>query len=217
MRTLQHYSKQQVKSKKREKMNQETRDFIQACKEGDIDEVRRLLTLDGKHRVDVHAEDEAAFRKACWYNHESVVRLLLELEGERRIDVHAKDEYAFRWACHEGKESIVRLLLALEGDRQVDVHADNDYGRETSFRVACRFGYESIVRLLLGLEGDRKIDVNAEGDCYIKDHDSEREKDDDYDEVEGAPSAFGWACEEGHESVVRLLLDLEGDQRIDVH
>ena len=92
-----------------------------------------MLDLEGDRRIDIHAEDEWAFRVACRLGHESLVRLLLSLEGDRRIDIHAKDEFAFRFACTEARKSIVHLLLGLEGDRRVDVHSQND----EAFRFAC--------------------------------------------------------------------------------
>ena len=50
-------------------------------------EVKRLLALDG---VNVHADDNCAFRCACSCDRLEVVKLLLAMKGDRRIDVRAR-------------------------------------------------------------------------------------------------------------------------------
>ena len=53
-------------------------------------------------RVDIHADNECAFRWACYNGHIEIVRLLLSDEVTNKfgkIDIHANNEYAFHWAC----------------------------------------------------------------------------------------------------------------------
>jgi len=50
--------------------------------------------LTGEDRVDVHANNETAWRWACGNGHMDVVKLLLDLTGDRRIDVHTDYEHA---------------------------------------------------------------------------------------------------------------------------
>jgi hypothetical protein len=54
--------------------------------------------LESDHnRIDIHAENEDAFRWACKNGHLDVVKFLLSLESERRrIDIHCWNDYAFR-------------------------------------------------------------------------------------------------------------------------
>jgi len=128
-------------------------DFILACRYNHLVLVQELLRIDGDRRIDVHANNEYAFRWACEKGCLEMVRLLLALEGDRRIDVHAENEYAFRMVCRYGHLEIVKLLLALEGDRRIDVHTNNEY----AFFWACENGHLEIVDLFLALDGDRKI------------------------------------------------------------
>ena len=67
--------------------------FIQACEEGMLECVTRMLSYEGEDSIDVHEDDEEAFRLACREGQEAVVRLLLSLEGDRRIDVNAHAFY----------------------------------------------------------------------------------------------------------------------------
>ena len=69
--------------------------------------------------MDVHAQEEDAFRMACETGKLAVVRELLSLTGDRRVDVHAENEAAFRLACETGKLAVVRELLSLTGDSRI--------------------------------------------------------------------------------------------------
>jgi hypothetical protein len=152
-------------------------DLITACMNADVDEVQRLLALEGEDRVDVHVgrhqqrttelllvpdDDwyidvydtrEGAFLTACYGGKLEVVKLLLALGGDRHIDVHVLDEAPFRLACASGNADVVQLLLSLDGDRYVNVHARND----DAFANACRCGRMAVVLLLLELDGERAM------------------------------------------------------------
>lgn len=161
--------------------------FCKACRTGNVDKVRELLSLGGNHRIDVHAHDDWAFGLACQEGHLAVIRELLALEGDRRIDVHAADDRAFGVAVQEGRTYVVQLLLALEGDRQVSANAELEW----PFRYACQSGYVGVALALLELQGDRRVDVHAKFD-----------------------DALHAVIRKGHLQVVHVLLGLTGDRGV---
>jgi len=112
-------------------------------------EVVDLLLLLGKDRqVDVHADDELAFRLACQFGHHDVVDRLLKLRGDRKIDVHVQDEVALRQACScysENGTRMVQLLLNLTGSRTVNTRVLDD----EAFKNACRVKNWDKAKLLL--------------------------------------------------------------------
>jgi hypothetical protein len=59
--------------------------------------VKYLISLEPDHnRIDIHAENEVAFRLACYNGHLSIVKYLISLEPEYgRTNIHALDNYAF--------------------------------------------------------------------------------------------------------------------------
>ena len=184
--------------------------FLYACKNGHLKIVELLLSYDimmlldkndrlcsrystdltDNRLIDIHANNEEAFRWSCSYGRLEIVKLLLSLSDDRRIDVHAKNENAFWYACRNGHLKVVELLLNLDGDRRINVHAKDDY----AFKWACDNGHLEVVKLLLNLDGDRRINVHV---------------DNEY--------AFRYACGRGHLKVVEFLLSLSDDRRINVH
>ena len=85
--------------------------FVEVCRHGSVENACALLALTGEDRVDVHANNEAAWRWACENGHMDVVKLLLDLTGDRRINVHVWDECAWRSACVNGHMDVIKLLL----------------------------------------------------------------------------------------------------------
>ena len=109
------------------------------------------------NRVDIHAENERAFRWACKNGHLNVAKWLLALgtmDEQRSINIHADDECAFKWYCENGHLIVAKWLLelgttcchptclsgticSLDGQSGINIHADNEY----AFKSACANGY----------------------------------------------------------------------------
>ena len=54
-------------------------------------------------KIDIHANNEYAFRWSCYNGNLEIVKWLLSLKEEYgKIDIHADDESAFRWSCYNG-------------------------------------------------------------------------------------------------------------------
>ena len=103
--------------------------------DGHLPVIRELLTLQGDRTVNVRADDEDAFRKACVWGHLDVVQLLLALQGDRFVDVHARNEEAFRSACVEDHLEVVAALLVLEGARAPNPDVVRELGLEDRYHA----------------------------------------------------------------------------------
>ncbi len=180
--------------------------FIGACKDGDLDIVRYLLTSSEleKH-ADIYARDNSGFQMACLHNHLEVVRYLLtSTELKDHANIHSNEDRGFCWACNNGHLEIVRYLLTSpELQEHVNIHAYDDRG----FRWACSNGHLEIVRYLLTspeLKEHANIHANShpdEGGLWACE--------------ESQDGGFCWACEEGHLEIVCYLLTFSGIQYID--
>lgn len=109
-------------------------EFIEACKNGNLEVVRLLLN---DPRVGPSAKDNYAIRLASYNGHLEVVRLLL---SDSRVDPSARENFAIRWASERGHLEVVRLLLS---DLRVD--PSENY----AIRWASERGHLEVVRLLL--------------------------------------------------------------------
>ena len=89
---------------------QDALDFVNVCEMGDIDTVLDMLE---NPDLDIHYENELAFRGACRNGRTEIVKLLLSLRGDRKVNIHTKNGNAFMTVCHMGYTDIVGLLLPL--------------------------------------------------------------------------------------------------------
>jgi diacylglycerol kinase len=67
--------------------------FLNARQTGHLEIAKWLYSLGG---VDIHAENEDAFRNACLNGYLEIAKWLYSFGG---VDIHAKNEYAFRITC----------------------------------------------------------------------------------------------------------------------
>jgi hypothetical protein len=186
--------------------------FINACKEGNLEEAINIYT---KHKPNIHALDDYAFRLACSQGHLNIASWLYGLEDKPNIhafddcafrsacyyghiniaqwlyglkdkpNIHAVDDEAFRYACKNGHIKITQWLYGLED--KPNIHTDDDY----AFRYACYFGHINIAQWLYGL--DDKPNIHAK---------------DDY--------AFRYACYEGHINIASWLSTICDDYHIEI-
>ena len=110
--------------------------FINACK---INKLPKYLFLTFPD-INIHAWDEAAFKRSCKFGHLEVAKWLIEL-GELShdpVNIHADYEYAFRQSCHNDHLEVAKWLVELgELSRDpINIHVEDEY----SFRGSCQNG-----------------------------------------------------------------------------
>ena len=115
--------------------------FCDAAKDGDIADVRRLLTQYGKNIIDRHDSiDACALTWAAFAGHTEIVKLLLE----NGANVDAPGTYnrpALTWAAERGHGDIVTLLLQHNANTTIE----DEYGR-IAVDYAHQYGREDIVQ-----------------------------------------------------------------------
>ena len=185
--------------------------FLKSCKKGALSIAKELLK--SNPNIDIHAEDEKAFRYACYEDNLEVAQWIWQLDQNintdvqqlftdlcyykehlriaqwllqvgKNINIHDEKEEPFRLACQNGSLETAQWLWQL--CPCINIHAKKEY----AFRLACTEGYIETARWLWQL--NRNIDIHAK---------------DEY--------AFRLACEEGHIETAQWLWQL--DQNINIH
>ena len=84
--------------------------FFDACRDGDIIAVKKLLN--DNPQIDISFRDEYAFRLACANGHLEVAKWLFHVRPQ--INISACDNYAFYFACLYGHLEIAVWLQTLK-------------------------------------------------------------------------------------------------------
>jgi hypothetical protein len=115
-----------------------------------------------EHDIDIHMNEEEAFRSACKGGYLRIAKYLIEIcessttsEYAPPIDIHTYNEDAFRYACAEGSLRVVKYLAELHmyntksghNYRKVDIHVYN----EEPLCKACDYGHLDVVKYLIEL------------------------------------------------------------------
>ena len=165
--------------------------------------------------------DFTVFETLCLQGQLETLKWLYNHMEESFIYNNTRQQLLFYKLCTQKTQEnvntheILSWLFSLKIFDQVDVHA----GYELAFRRACENGNTKVVNFLLSLEGDRRIDVHTKGNINfeVEVGDELAFKVFNADIRVGDEMAFRNACYYGHMEVIKLLLSLEGDRRIDVH
>ena len=122
--------------------------FINLCEKGKLEEIRKIYS---KNNINIHVNNDKAFRYACLNGHIEIVKWLINLDN--KPDIHANNDEAFRFACYKGHIEIAKWLITL--DDKPDIHAENDY----AFRFACLNGHIEITKWLVTICDDYYIEI----------------------------------------------------------
>ena len=197
--------------------------FMWACAYGQEDIVQILLNLHAAKMITLDAtETHYGFTAIEWASqngHGDVVKLLLDhstelsangkpfilacqkgridvvqicLDYSETIDLNAKDKYgwtAFMWTCEKGHEDIATLLISCFEAKGIDLHARDKSGWTALMRASMN-GHEGIVRLLVDNGNMSNLQVEA---------------------------ALQWACENGQDNVIEILVNYSISEMIDLN
>lgn len=83
--------------------------FVNACKDNDLDKVKDLLS---NPIVDIHYLEDSGLLQACKEGHYQIVEYLLSSPDlKEHSDIHAQSDYALILACEKGDFDILDFLL----------------------------------------------------------------------------------------------------------
>jgi ankyrin repeat protein len=125
--------------------------FNEACVNGNLDEVRYLLTsTELKEHADIHFNNDNGLSDACWEGHLEIVKYLLtspELTEHAFINDHQeKDSNGLLNACGAGHLEIVKYLLT---SPELKEHSIINWQFMPPIGVACEEGHLKVVKYLL--------------------------------------------------------------------
>jgi hypothetical protein len=104
-----------------------TYNFIHHCLKGEFQEAKQYLI---EHPyINIHADDDYAFRSCCHNGHLEIAQWLWSLD--ENIDIHKKEEDAFRLSCANGHLEVAKWLYSLNQD--ININSISDY----AFRMSC--------------------------------------------------------------------------------
>ncbi len=105
--------------------DERTEAFVVACEWGNIQKAIRLWKEGIKYGVpvDLHKDDDRAFRHACYYGFLRLAKWLYKTSSEtdHPIDIRYNDDYAFYYACENNQYHIAYWLSTLCPDYKLNV------------------------------------------------------------------------------------------------
>lgn len=182
--------------------------FVNACRGGNLKIIKWLYSLSKLYhfRIDIHWNNEVAFRECCRNGHLNMIKYLIELADSENnpVDVDATVSYhyirttdsGFSNACVSGHLNVIEWFLTFCHERNIslDIHHMDDF----AFYNGCKNGHIEIIKLLLkvGTERNEPFDLLGNPNKYY--------------------GSFTIACKHGHFEVAKLLYDSSknGDNHI---
>ncbi len=136
------------------KMNLDKK-FSEICKNGNLTEVVEFHNK-WKHSINIHANNERAFRFSCMYGHLDVAKWLWKISNER-INIHTDNEYSFRSSCWYGESKMAKWLWKISNETITIC--------DFMFGICCQYGQRDTAKWLLEI-GD--INIHAKNDIAFK-------------------------------------------------
>ncbi|XP_066594349.1 ankyrin repeat and KH domain-containing protein 1 isoform X2 [Prorops nasuta] len=194
----------------------EKRSLVEACTDGDVGTVRKLLT-EGRSVHETTEEGESLLSLACSAGYYELAQVLLAMNANVEDRGVKGDCTPLMEAASAGHVDIVSLLIA----HGADVNAQSTSGN-TPLMYACAGGHENVVRVLLKA-GANVEDHNENGHTPLMEAASaghvpvakillEYGAGINTHSNEFKESALTLACYKGHLEMVRFLLEAGADQ-----
>src|SRR5438477_627703 len=97
--------------------------FTNACIKGQFEFVKYIINEYTAHDINVHSDNEYAFRFSCRNGHLNVAQWLVDTFDD--INIHIYDEFAFVSSCENGHLNVARWLVSRFKD--INIYARNFY------------------------------------------------------------------------------------------
>jgi ankyrin repeat protein len=111
-----------------------------------------------KPSLDISAEEDHAFQRACENGHLEVAQWLYQIKPT--LDISAEEDYAFQWACANGHLQVAQWLYQIQPT--LDISAEN----EQAFRSACGRGHLHVAQWLYQIKPT--LDISVENDAAFR-------------------------------------------------
>ncbi|XP_046405893.1 uncharacterized protein LOC124170897 isoform X3 [Ischnura elegans] len=194
----------------------ETRSLVEACTDGDVGTVRKLLG-EGRSVHETTEEGESLLSLACSAGYFELAQVLLAMSANVEDRGIKGDCTPLMEASSAGHVEVVRLLI----NHGADVNAQSSSGN-TPLMYACAGGHEEVVRVLLSANA-KVEDHNENGHTPLMEAASaghvgvakillEHGAGINTHSNEFKESALTLACYKGHLDMVRFLLEAGADQ-----
>jgi hypothetical protein len=109
------------------------------------------LSIDVKQSLNIHKDNDFAFRESCKNGYLEVVKWLYDvgLQLNSPINIHEDEERAFRWSCWCGHLEVSKWLydLSLQLNSPINIHVIGEH----AFRWSCMNGYLEVAKWLCSL------------------------------------------------------------------
>jgi len=125
--------------------------FIEACANGHLDVA--MWIIDIKIPIDIHLDDDKAFRFSCANGHLAMAKYVYKLD--HLVDAHAGDEYAFIWSCLNGYLDVSMWLWKKVPDIQLDMYD------HIAFKKSCEYDNLKVAMWLMTICGSYYVIVKA--------------------------------------------------------
>ena len=129
--------------------------FCYACINIDkevIEWLYELSKIDGNTKIDIHVDNDFAFKNACHNNSKKVAEWLYELskiDGNTKIDIHIDNDITFKNTCYRGYKEVAEWLCTIENDYKLKY-----FGNDLIPIIKSK---RSIIELI----NDNELDINS--------------------------------------------------------
>ena len=197
---------------------------MKACEYGHPAVVQKLLEHLGGQNIDWNAKDfsnsyfgDTVLTLACQNGHPEVVKLLLDHSNAKNIDLSCLEECVLK-ACKNSHPPVVLELLQHPEAQNIDLNAYEDTHGYTILMWACQMGHANIVKLLLDhaqFSSQPKPLFGFLSKLKSKPKNPHFGKIDLNQQGKSGYTGFMLACREGHENIVKLMLEHPNTKYID--
>jgi len=141
--------------------------FIVICGYGFLETAQWLYNSEN---IDIHYENELAFRYSCLDRHLDLAKWLIEISKEngKIINIHVNNEEVFRKSCNNGDLEVAKWLFEIskENNDMINIHAND----EEAFIWCCLDEDIEMAKWLVEIskENDEIINIHTKNEMIFR-------------------------------------------------